>query len=91
MKTLIATFALGILFSPIAALANEANINHEIGTVDIDTQPRASTKAKFFQPHTAESTLPNENLLSNQSTVVPETTSIALGLLGLLLILRRRK
>ncbi len=91
MKNLIAIFALGTAFYPAAATANEPNITHDKGSVHTDPQAGVTESSKFFQPHTTVSSSPSEKLFSNQPTVVPETTSIALGLLGLLLILRRRK
>lgn len=85
MQKLIAIFALATTFATGAASAIESNIT------DHDTQAGVSESPRFLQAHTSVTSLPEENFIISKPTVVPETTSIALGLLGLLLILRRRK
>ncbi|MEO8613599.1 MAG: hypothetical protein ABI600_00535 [Luteolibacter sp.] len=97
-KNLVAIFAFITVSSQGSAMVNGSDIScdvahesdwtHEAGE---GSNTSVTENAKFFKSNAADEVASEGSLLSNRHTVVPETTSITLGLLGLLLILRRRK
>lgn len=93
-RTLVAIFAFTTASSQGAEVGSGSVIARNSGLTqgaDESHNTGAIESLKLFNPNATGGGDSEDNVLSNRHTVVPETTSIVLGMLGLLLILRRRK